>query len=69
MSYMFKITTTERDGKIAIWIERSDQGRRSIWDLPKKQATTEVLAAINSAVRIGMEIHRQEIVKVMDSMR
>jgi len=46
---------THRCRMLALWVEVDERGSRSIWDLPAKQATPEVLRALQSAFARGVE--------------
>jgi hypothetical protein len=66
---VIKITTTDRNGGIAIWVDYDGDFSRNIWDISKEEATPAVLNAIKSAVKIGMEIHKQSVFKAMQAIR
>ena len=57
--YRPKLITTKRDGKVAIWIKMSNRESYNIWDLGKKEATSNVKQAIMVAFELGFEAHRQ----------
>ena len=57
--------TTERDGKIAIWV-RADGRELNIWDLPKKAASDAVMKAIASAIERGMTIEHRRLKEFCD---
>lgn len=47
-----KFFTTERDGKIALWVDYGD-GPWNIWDLSKAEATPAVLFAVQASFKLG----------------
>lgn len=64
------IYITERDGKVAVWVScfkgnGNDPVAKNIWDIPKEQATPEVLTAIESAVQIGIELGLNRASKIL----
>lgn len=53
-----KFKTTERNGKVAIWILFSEGTRKdnrlwNVWDLPQYPTMEEVMKAISSAYELG----------------
>lgn len=58
-----KFSITNRDGKSALWVEWGD-GEYNIWDLKQEEATPNVLAAIRSAFRRGVECQYARHLKV-----
>lgn len=47
-----------RDGKLSLWVNGYN-----IWDLPPKQATDDVLKAIQSAFDRGSQLTRNAIIE------
>ena len=48
-----KISTTERNKKIAIWVEHEDLGNWNVWDVSKKPTMDELLKAVAHAYELG----------------
>jgi hypothetical protein len=48
MKSVYKMTTTKRAGKVALWI-----GDWNVWDLDKQEVTSGVLSAIANAYNMG----------------
>jgi hypothetical protein len=54
MKYEPKITLTERNGNIAIWVNMPNDTQQSIWDLKPSEVNKEVIKCICSAFDEGM---------------
>ena len=53
--YEPKFYTTDRDGKIALWVVMPNGVKQNIWTIEKKCATEDVLKSIMSAYLLGMD--------------
>jgi hypothetical protein len=56
MTTVYKMTSTKRHGKIALWI-----GEWNVWDLPKEVLTADVLSAIANAYNLGRKHVAEEV--------
>lgn len=54
IKYSPKITTSERDGKIALWVNMPSGNKYNICDLRKKYVTQDVLYGIARGIELGM---------------
>ena len=52
--YEPKFYTTDRDGKIALWVVMPDGIKQNIWEIEKKHWTEDVQEAVMQAYMIGM---------------
>lgn len=52
--YEPKFYTTDRDGKIALWVLLPNGTKQNIWDIEKKCWTKDVQEAVMHAYMIGM---------------
>ena len=62
MAYEPKIKTTERSGKIALWIPLPDGYRTedwNIWDLERHEYTENVQNAIRVAFELGRDAQKK----------
>lgn len=64
--YRPKLFTTERDGKVAIWIKMPGGESFNVWDLDKKVVTQQVMKAIASAFERGYLAHVETSRRVQD---
>lgn len=64
--YRPKLITTDRDGKIAVWIKMPGGESYNIWDLDKKVVTPDVLKAIMSSFERGYLAHVSLVRGVQD---
>lgn len=61
-----KISTTERNKKIAIWVEHEVAGRWNVWDVSKKPTMKELLKAVAHAYELGARHEQMRISRVID---
>jgi S-methylmethionine-dependent homocysteine/selenocysteine methylase len=57
--YEPKFYTTDRDGKIALWVVLPNGTKQNIWDVEKKCWTEDVQEAVMHAYLIGMNATAQ----------
>lgn len=55
---------TRRRGMLALWVDVPGFGERNIWDLPAREATPEVLRALQSAFARGVEVATNDVCDV-----
>ena len=53
--YEPKFYTTEREGKIALWVVMPNGVKQNIWDISKKSWTEDVQKAVMSSFLLGMD--------------
>lgn len=63
MNYRPTITTTERNGKLAIWINLPDGRQYNVWDMPREDALL-YMKAIRRAFELGAESIKQQLSEV-----
>ena len=61
-----KISTTERNKKIAIWVDHKEAGRWNVWDVSKKPTMKELLDAVAHAYELGARHEQTRIKRNMD---
>jgi len=53
--YEPKFYTTDRDGKIALWVVMPNGVKQNIWDIEKKSWTNAVQEAVMRSFLLGMQ--------------
>lgn len=63
------ISTTEREGKVAVWLQvAEDQHPLNVCDLEKKEATENVLKAIAMGIEMGMDHNSKKTREFVNSI-
>ncbi len=63
-NYTPKIDYTNRNEKIALWVNMPTNITQNIWDLDKSKLNVDVISAINSAFILGMHAYKMLIKSV-----
>lgn len=61
-----KISTSERNKNIVIWVDHEVAGRWNVWDVSKKPTMKELLDAVAHAYELGARHEQMRIKMSMD---
>ena len=59
---------TDGKGKFAIQVDINGEYYRNIWALTEEEITPSVMAAIKSAVSVGVDLARDESAKIINNL-